>query len=138
MFSKRVFASLIDLVMASLPVIVVFSSEGLIKYIPLLSFLFYLIHTTVFLLINKKHTIGEKLMRIQVVFSKDFSNIKVHLRNLLFAILIFAPVISYNSISELIFMYIPLLCLFPFTDEKESGEKINGLDLLFKNQYRGE
>jgi len=138
MVIKRFVSTLIDLTLSFIPVLIAFSGRDLEEYYFLTSFIFYLFHTTIFLSRNPQSTFGEKVMKINVVSSDNINRLlKVLLRNLVFAILIFGPLIASNNIIELLFMsIIPFISLIPISTDENSGEKVNGIDILFKTHYK--
>ncbi len=135
MFLKRILSSLIDLSVSLIPVIISLNGKGMSEYYFIISFVIYLLHTNISLLIKPQNTIGEKLLKIYVVYTNGPKKWKIILRNILFALLVYGPVIVSKNVSDFIFMSIPLLGLLPLSIDETTGKKINGLDMLFKTSY---
>jgi hypothetical protein len=132
---KRIFGTTIDLLFCFIPALIALSNAHLWEYYFILSFILYFIHTNIFLLINVKNTVGERIVKIYI--STKYKNLLVIsiLKNLLFSVLIFAPLISAKNFGEMMFfLIVSLVILFPF-NSKKNKEPTNGLDVLFKSSY---
>lgn len=137
MIIKRIISSTIDLSFGLIPVLIAFYSKNIWEYYFFISFVIYLFHTNISLIMQPYNTIGEKLAKISVVYASNKILIKSLLRNLLFSILIFGPLIISDNIFELSYYMIgSLFLVIPFHDRRNKKKLINGLDILFKPEYQ--
>lgn len=132
-FLKRILSSIIDLCFSFLPVTIAFYGRNIWEYFIIISFIIYVIHTSILIIISQ-NTIGEKLLKIHIVYNKH-PKLMALLRNLLFGLLIFLPLLPGNDKIELLFALIPLIGLFPIFGDKKGGDVLNGLDVIFKLNY---
>jgi uncharacterized RDD family membrane protein YckC len=137
MIFKRVLASSIDIAIALIIVLISLGPKVSIKYFLIFTLGFYLFHTTIYLIKNPNQTLGERILKIEVKYLKYQNKGIVVFRNLMFSILIFGTVIGSNNLFELFWMMpIPVLSLLPFGQNNINKFKFNGLDYLFKTEYK--
>lgn len=139
MIIKRIISSTIDLLFGLLPVLIAFYSKNIWEYYFIVSFVIYSCHTNISLIMQPHSTIGEKLAKISVTYASNKILSNSLLRNLIFSILIFGPPIISDNIFEFSFYMIgPLFVVIPFQDRSNKKKLINGLDILFKTEYKAE
>lgn len=132
MVIKIVLACATDLIVAQIPATVICIFYQINHYF-VLSFAICLFTTTLSLLITKRHTTGEILLKICCVVSGKESMLKLLLRNFLFCFFIYLPFVVYSSFFDLLFMLsISFLVLFPNFKQEQ-----NGLDIIFKSHFIG-
>jgi len=141
MINKRVFAFIIDLVVAAIPAIfaMVINSESFdIEMFSYILVVLYITHTSILLIATKKHTLGERFLKICCVSITDNSS-KVTLlilRNLIFIILLTIVLISYGEGNEFIWYLIMFIAINLVVIVKNKYKKnMTAIDFLFKTHY---
>jgi uncharacterized RDD family membrane protein YckC len=134
---KRFLASSIDIAIASFIVLFSLDLTVIEEYFFLIALGMYLLLTSIYLNKNPTQTLGERIMKIEVVYTKWFNKLIVILRNFIFSILIYGAFISGSGLLEIIWMMsIPMLSLIPIINHEKLSVKMNGLDYLFKTYYK--
>ncbi len=138
MLIKKIVASIIDIFVAAVPVILVnWNLNRSLEFSPYKFIFLYFIHTTILLYFSKKFTIGERWMRIGLsILDKSSVPFKIlFMRNLVMCFFIFLVVVNWSSFFEMILFTIIFLGMNLISTNNKFNKPMTPVDFLFKTYY---
>ncbi|RMG79143.1 MAG: hypothetical protein D6707_08680 [Bacteroidetes bacterium] len=139
MILKRIIATVLDILIAFIPVSIVGNYlNSTLNSIFLQSIFFYWLHTSILLVVTKQYTFGEKLVRIRVKHLKcDKPSVKTLVfRNLFFGFYLILIALSLGNKFEFVLVLMLFLSLNVFIFFKNKNNKpMTAIDFVFKTYY---
>jgi len=135
---RKIFATIIDLLVATVPAVIVglYLNESMKMILYKIVFL-YFFHTSLLLFISRKFTFGEKMMGLSLTTAKNdkVSFFVLLIRNLIFCFFIFLIALSWGSTFEVVLWALMFFSMNFVSLNNQYKQPMTAVDFIFKTYY---